>query len=84
MTKTSHNFYKTAIELPERILSGKSNERPVKAWAAGAREGAKAAKKFNAENEGRIQGRSHQAFLSNLDKIAWPANAQVETLARAA
>lgn len=84
MTKTSHDFYKTAIELRDRILSGKSNERPVQAWAAVARECAKAENKFYAENEGRIHGRAHQAFLSNLDKIAWAANAQVETLARAA
>jgi hypothetical protein len=83
MTKTAYDHYQTAIELRDRIASGKSNELPAQAWAAVARECAKAESKFSTENEGRVHGRRHQSFLSNLDKIAWAARAQVETLAKA-
>jgi uncharacterized protein involved in copper resistance len=81
-TKTAHDHYKAAIVLRDRILDRKVNETPVQAWAAVARECAKAESKFFAENEGRVHGRSHQAFLTNLDRVAWFARAQVETLAR--
>lgn len=81
-TRTSHDHYNAAIILRGRILSGQSNEKPVQAWAAVARQCAIAEDKFRAENEGRIHGRSHQSFLNNLDKVAWFASAQVETLAR--
>jgi hypothetical protein len=84
MTSTAHSYYKAAIQLRDRILSGKTNELPAQAWAAVARECAKAESKFYAENEGRIHGRSHQSFLINLDKVNWAARAQVETLGRAA
>lgn len=81
--KTAHDHYKAAIALRDRIVSGSSNERPVQAWAAVARECAKASDKFRAENPG-VHGRSQQSFFNNLDKIWWAARAQVETLARAA
>lgn len=83
ITRTAHDHYKAAIVLRDRILDGKSNERPVQAWAAVCRECAKAEWKFRLENEGRVHGRSHQAFLTNLDRVAWYAHAQVETIARA-
>ena len=81
--KTAHDHYKAAIELRSRILSGKTNERPVQAWASVARECSIAESKFHAENEGRIHGRAHQSFLTNLDKVNWAARAQVECLGRA-
>lgn len=83
-TNTAHDHYKTAIALRGRIIAGQSNERPAQAWAAVARECAIADDKFRAENAGRVHGRSHQSFLNNLDKVAWFARAQVETLARKA
>lgn len=84
MTKTAHDHYKAALALRDRILSGKSNERPVQAWAAVARECAKANDKFWAEMGGRVHGRSQQSFLENLDRIWWSAKAQVETIGRSA
>jgi len=84
MTKTSHEFYRTAIQLRDRIISGQSNELPVQARAAVARECAKANNAFGIEQGSRAHGRSQQAFLSNLDKIWWAAKAQVETLGREA
>jgi hypothetical protein len=83
MAETSHEHYKTAIALRDRILSGRSNERAVQAWASVARHCAIANDLFRREESG-IHGRRHQAFLSNLDKVWWAAKAQVETLARAA
>jgi hypothetical protein len=81
-TKTSHDHYKAAVALRDRILDRKVNETPVQAWAAVARECAKAEFKFRRENEGRVHGRSHHSFLMNVDRIGWAARAQVETLAR--
>ena len=82
INRTAHDHYKAAIALRNRILDGAVNETPVQAWAAVARECAKAESKFFAENEGRVHGRSHQSFLNNLDRVAWYARAQVETIAR--
>lgn len=85
MTKlAAYNHYNAAIALRDRILDGKSNERPVQAWAAVARECAKAENAYRVATEGHIHGRSDQSFLTNLDKISWAARAQVETLAKEA
>lgn len=83
ITRTAHDHYKAALALRNRILDGAVNETPVQAWAAVARECAKAEDAFRRENEGRVHGRSQQAFLTNLDRVAWYARAQVETIARA-
>ena len=80
----SYDHYKLALERRDRILSGASNETPIKAWAAVARECAIANDKFWDEQGSRIHGRSQQSFLFNLDKIWWAASAQVETLGREA
>ena len=80
----AYDHYTAAVALKGRIVAGESNQRPVKAWAAVARQCAIASDKFWAEQGKRVHGRSQQAFLSNLDKIWWAARAQVETLARAA
>lgn len=84
MDAGSHDHYNAAIALRDRIVRGQSNERPVQAWAAVARECAIALNKFLAENAGRVHGRSHHSFLDNLDRVSWFARAQVETLARKA
>lgn len=84
MTNTSHDHFKAAVALRNRIVSGQTNETPVQAWAAVARQCAIANDKFWAEQGSRIHGRAQQAFLSNLDKISWAARAQVETLGRGA
>jgi hypothetical protein len=76
-------FYRNAIQLRDRIVAGQSNELPVQAWAAVARECAKASDAFRREESG-FHGRRHQAFLNNLDAIWWVAKAQVETIARGA
>lgn len=80
---TSYEHLQAATTLRNRILRGQSNERPVQAWAAVCRECANANNAFYREEAG-IHGRRHQAFLSNLDAVWWPAKAQVETLARGA
>ena len=82
MTITAHEYYKTAIDLRDRIILKKTNLPLIKAWVEVARACAKAESAFYTENNGRIHGRSHQSFLSNLDRIAWIARAQVETLGR--
>ena len=83
MSKTARDFYKQAIALRDRIVSGESNLPPVQAWAAVCRECAKANEAFWNEQGNRIHGRSHQSFLTNLDRVWWAAKARVETLARA-
>ncbi|WP_234053639.1 MULTISPECIES: hypothetical protein [unclassified Xanthobacter] len=75
-------FYKNAIALRGRIVAGRSNERPVQAWAAVARECAKASDAMRRELGNRVHGRAQQAWFNNLDKLWWAAKAQVETLAR--
>jgi hypothetical protein len=79
----SYTRMNKARDMAARIIAGTTNQTPVQAWAAVARECAKAESAFYAENPG-VHGRRHQAFLANLDKLQWAANAQVETLGRAA
>jgi len=80
---TSHEHFRKAIQLRDRILAGQSNERPVQAWASVARECAKASDAFLREESG-VHGRRHHVFLTNLDRVWWAAKAQVETLAEEA
>ncbi len=82
MTTSARQYYQTAIDLRDRIVLNKTNLPLIKAWVEVARACAKAENAFYAENIGRVHGRSHQSFLSNLDRIAWIARAQVETLGR--
>lgn len=84
MSKTAREHYLDAIELKGRIISGKSNQSLVQAWAAVARKCAIAQNAFWAEQGTRIHGRSQQSFLSNLDRLHWAATAQVETLSKEA
>ena len=80
---TSYDHMNKARDMAARIIDGATNLTLVQAWAAVARECAKAESAFYAENPG-VHGRRHQAFLTNLDKLQWAARAQVETLGRAA
>ena len=80
---TSYTYMAKARDMADRIIAGTANQSPVQAWAAVARECAKAEDAYRAENPG-VHGRRHQAFLANLDKLQWAAMAQVETLGRAA
>jgi hypothetical protein len=85
MTKTiAYNHYSAAVALRDRILDGKTNQTLVQAWASVVRECAKAESAYYAATEGHVHGRSDQSFLTNLDRVAWAARAQVETLARRA
>ncbi len=79
----SFTYMNRARDMADRIIAGTTNQTPVQAWAAVARECAKAESAYRAENPG-VHGRRHQAFFANLDKLRWAAQAQVETLGRAA
>lgn len=81
-TSTSHDHYKAAIALRDRIISGQSNELPVQAWAHVCRACAKANDAKRRELDGRVHGRADHSFFNNLDRVWWAAKAQVETLAR--
>jgi hypothetical protein len=88
MTKTGHEFYSEAVALRARILSGKSNEPAVMAWASVCRACAKASnayrREFNARSFGTGYTRSELSTLNNLEAVWFTARAQVETLGRAA
>lgn len=76
--------YEEARRLRDLITSSASNERPIMAWAAVCRECAKAsnAKRNELAADGRIAyTRSECNWFSNLDRIWWYAQAQVETRA---
>jgi hypothetical protein len=75
-------FYRVALALRDRIVSGQSNERPVQAWAAVCRACSNANNAMHRELAGRVHGRAQHVWFSNLDKIWWAAKAQVETIAR--
>jgi hypothetical protein len=81
---TAQDHFNTARTLRDRIISGKSNELPVQAWAAVARECAIANNKMWAELGNRVHGRAQHVWFSNLDRLWWAAKAQVETFGRAA
>ncbi len=83
MTKTGHDYYNEAIALRDRIISGQSNERPIMAWAAVCRACANANNAYRREFGG-FHGRLEIGKLNNLDRVWWPARAQVETLGRMA
>jgi len=80
----SLEIYKNAIRLRDLARDGKSNQTPVMAWAAVARECANAERAFRDERGGKVYGRADLAFLDSISRVNWFARAQVETLARAA
>ena len=85
MTNAARTHYLRAIELRDRIASGQSNEPTVMAWAAVCRECAKANNAKRQELDGRAAyTRLELGFFNNLNRVWWPAKAQVETLARMA
>lgn len=82
MEHTAHDHYNAALSIRDAIMARRFNEPEIKMWAAVVRECTKAESKFYDENKGRVHGRSHQSFLSNLDRIRWIASAKMETLTK--
>lgn len=82
---TYHDHLSAAAGLRDRILSGSTNETPVRAWAAVCRECAFANEKARAalaDNAAPVH--PSKAFLNSLQQLWWFAKAQHEALVRRA